>query len=891
LVVDRSTGSGVSVSRRASRRIAVSSAFILLLGAQVLGSSAVQTVSASVVPVVSAVTPGNGPVSGGTTVYIIGSGFTGATGVKFGTLNASFVVDSDNQIHATTPAASIGAGGSGPTTVDVRVQGPGGTSAASGADRFTFQPIITTVSPNAGLATGGTSVILTGSGFTWSDGTTHNASQVCFGKTGSSCNAAISFTVTSDSSITATSPPGAPGVVTVYVVVNGIQSIDNGAANQYAYTTTPAASAPSISNVSVHCCVAGKTVTITGTNFNGDVHVYFGFAGCSQAQSSATFTKDVTGTMITATAPDHAAATVDIVVTNDIGSSGCNPGTDAYTFNLPALSAIGPNVGPSQGGTSVKIDGTVGTDAFNTDPRQGTDTFNGQVFFGNLLACGPCTTQTNSNSTVSIVTKSPPHAAGAVTVTAATSAGTSTSNQTYSYFAFRPVVQSLAPTRGPSRIRIPVVITGQNFTAATSVSFGANSVSCPSADCSLDGDTQITANDPTHVPGIVDVTVTTGGGTSDPTHDDTGCPSKTPCAQFTYYMRPAGQQLTVSNTDGRLEAFGFGANRQIYHAWQSTPNSSFTAWYSLGGPPSGQFISDPAAGRNADGRIETFAVGDDGNLYHIWQTSPGGGWTAFYSLGRPGTTALTAVPSIATNTDGRLEIFAVGADGAVWHTWQWSGGAGWSNWYSLGAPGGGQFVGNVAAGRNGDGRLEIAVVDNAGAMWHSWQWSPSGGWSAFYSLGHPAAGPLVVGTPGEGTNADGRLEIVVHGSDNAVWHIWQTTPSGGWGAYYSLGGDDVSDPNIARNGDGRLEAFFITSAGKVSHTWQTSPGGGWIGPFDLTSNGTVLSGTPQAATNLDGRVEVIALNQDQTMQDNHQDVPSGGWVGWSLLPGTTFQLY
>lgn len=82
-------------------------------------------------PMVSSISPATGPASGGTVVAISGSGFTGATGVSFGTAPAAhFQVESDGAIQATSPA------GSG--SVDVTVTTPAGTSAKSAADEFTY---------------------------------------------------------------------------------------------------------------------------------------------------------------------------------------------------------------------------------------------------------------------------------------------------------------------------------------------------------------------------------------------------------------------------------------------------------------------------------------------------------------------------------------------------------------------------------------------------------------------------------------------------------------------------------------------------------------------------------------------------------------------------------
>ncbi len=82
-------------------------------------------------PTVTGINPASGPTTGGTTVTITGSNFTGATSVSFGTTATSnFIVDSDTQITVVSPA--------GNGTVDVTVTTPEGTSTASTADQFSY---------------------------------------------------------------------------------------------------------------------------------------------------------------------------------------------------------------------------------------------------------------------------------------------------------------------------------------------------------------------------------------------------------------------------------------------------------------------------------------------------------------------------------------------------------------------------------------------------------------------------------------------------------------------------------------------------------------------------------------------------------------------------------
>src|SRR5262249_3184366 len=83
-------------------------------------------------PAVAAVSPPAGP--SGTSVTITGTNLSGATAVNFGSGNpAKFSVTSPTAITATAPATSS------PGPVDVTVTTPGGRSAVTQADQFTYQ--------------------------------------------------------------------------------------------------------------------------------------------------------------------------------------------------------------------------------------------------------------------------------------------------------------------------------------------------------------------------------------------------------------------------------------------------------------------------------------------------------------------------------------------------------------------------------------------------------------------------------------------------------------------------------------------------------------------------------------------------------------------------------
>ncbi|MDX3224702.1 IPT/TIG domain-containing protein [Streptomyces sp. ME19-01-6] len=107
---------------------------------------------------------------------------------------------------------------------------------------------------------------------------------------------------------------------------------------------------------------------------------------------------------------------------------------------------------------------------------------------------------------------------------------------------------TLNPTQGPSAGGNSVIITGTNFTGATSVKFGTKS-----ATFTVNSATQITATAPSGN-GVVGVTVTTPGGTTSPVN---------------YFYVPQPIKTTLSNTSGPLT----GATTTISGANLSTASS------------------------------------------------------------------------------------------------------------------------------------------------------------------------------------------------------------------------------------------------------------------------------------------------------------------------------
>lgn len=280
-----------------------------------------------------------------------------------------------------------------------------------------------------------------------------------------------------------------------------------------------------------------------------------------------------------------------------------------------------------------------------------------------------------------------------------------------------------------------------------------------------------------------------------------------PLNQWTGWLglgRPGSDVLTMSvdrNADGRLELVALAVGGTAWHRYQAAPgSSSWIGWGSMGTPPGGIWLRDIRLTSNADGRLEVIALGSDGALWHRWQPAPSKGpWAAWTSMGKPGS---ADVRRFATerNKDGRIQVFAIGDDERVWTAAQSNAGsAGWSAWSDLGSPGPTVKVLHLDAAANTDGRIEIVISGGIPTgsefglkdprVWLAYQPQPNqtAPWSTWIDFGHPL-GQGGLPAPHITRNADGRLEIFDSGLGGQMWHRWQPAAgTGPWSAWSSLG--------------------------------------------------------------------------------------------------------
>jgi hypothetical protein len=247
---------------------------------------------------------------------------------------------------------------------------------------------------------------------------------------------------------------------------------------------------------------------LAGTQFNGSVATFTDANPDAQASDfTATInwgdgTATTTGTVAAAsgggfvvtgthTYASTGSYTTTVSIADVGGSRASAQGTASVLPPAPTVTRVNPTSGPASGGTSVTITGTNLTGAT-------------AVKFGSTAA-------TITTDTATSITATAPAGTGTVDVTVKTTGGTSATNATDQYtYVPLATVTNVSPTSGPALGGTTVTITGTNFNiGGSTVKFGATGAT----GTTVNSATKITATSPPGA-GIVDVTVTTTGGTS-----------------------------------------------------------------------------------------------------------------------------------------------------------------------------------------------------------------------------------------------------------------------------------------------------------------------------------------------------------------------------------------
>ena len=274
---------------------------------------------------VSSISPSSGPITGGTLVLVKGAGFIQASTIFCSFPNSLVVAAlyiSSSTVLCTSPSSVAAV-----SALEVGVNTEQWTS---NGRTFTYYPqlSLTSFTPLAGPAGGGTLVTVTGSGFI------DQPSLRC-----TFDSQTVSAVYVSPTSLVCASPPLlATGNVTLGVANNAADYVY--ATPTYAYYPAPSVASVSPSFIPIGSATA---VTVSGSGFTvSSLAVFCGF-NSTAGQLTATNSTNVTSSTVTCPSPAPVSTTTyRLLLSINGGSDWLDTGLYLHAYTLVSLSAVYP---------------------------------------------------------------------------------------------------------------------------------------------------------------------------------------------------------------------------------------------------------------------------------------------------------------------------------------------------------------------------------------------------------------------------------------------------------------------------------------------------------------------------------------------------------------------
>jgi len=286
-----------------------------------------------------------------------------------------------------------------------------------------------------------------------------------------------------------------------------------------------------------------------------------------------------------------------------------------------------------------------------------------------------------------------------------------------------------------------------------------------------------------------------------------------------------GQPDIVAYPNGAMTVFGHGADARLHMAWQTGPG---TAWSGDISPWDMSLRGDPSAVLNYTGGVSVFVPDSNGNMREIDQIGQGNdmGTAPVHNLGGN----LQGKPAVM-NIDGKVVLFAHGADGNLYTDFQSAVGGSWSGWESIGGEG---ILGDPKTIVNRLGGLTVLAIGADGTIVGIDQTYKGESMNKpFYTLSKPA-GVNFAGTPAITQTQNGEQMVFAVASTGTLYHKAQVQANQyNWTDFFNLNGNLIGVPTVTRNSAGGASIFGRNPDGTVITLDQPGYGAAfntqWVG--------------------------------------------------------------
>jgi hypothetical protein len=284
-----------------------------------------------------------------------------------------------------------------------------------------------------------------------------------------------------------------------------------------------------------------------------------------------------------------------------------------------------------------------------------------------------------------------------------------------------------------------------------------------------------------------------------------------------------GLQLLAIDTAGKIRS-----------AAQAAPNAGWSAWEAAGFRGADFSAVELASADQNNGAALLFCLDTNGQVRTIAAAANGdwGNWSG-PGLGQQ-PAGFSRIAAAKQSGNRGAELWAVDAGGQIWTIYQLTPGGAWSGWEGPGFKGQATPMIQVAAAQQNNGNAMLFGLDRDGQVWSIGQKSPGGDWNGWTRPGAQAQPrPLnrIVAVEQRGSRG---AELWGIDGDGHIWTVYQLSAGGAWSNWEGAGFKSQATPSVAIavacQASGNAQLFSVAASGAITTIGQGSPGGDW-GPW------------------------------------------------------------
>lgn len=367
---------------------------------------------------------------------------------------------------------------------------------------------------------------------------------------------------------------------------------------------------------------------------------------------------------------------------------------------------------------------------------------------------------------------------------------------------------------------------------------------------------------------------------------------------------------SVTRNPNHLDVFWVGADGAIASQWwDAAPGASWGDHqaFPITQPGAAEPGTATAVVSRSPNHLDVFWVGADGAIAsQWWDATAGASWGDHqpFTITSPGAAKVGSSVTAVARYANHLDVFWVGADGAVISQW-WDAapGLGWGDHqpFALTPPGVADPTAGIAAVARTRDHLDVFWVSPDGSILSQW-WdaAPGAGWGDHNAFAVASPGSAHPGSPvAVVARYPGHLDVFWVGPDGAVASTWwDIVPGAGWGDHspFPISAPGAADPTaglavVSRTRD-HLDVFWVGPDGAIgSQWWDGAPGAGWgdHNAFPITPPGSARAGSPiSAVTRYPNHLDVFWTGPDGAVGSQWWDGgPGAGWGDHQPFPITS----